>query len=74
MPVDHLTLYLNESTGLTGPALDRCKKREIKKRVDHFYFGGLCRGIRDEGQLGKNERDSGYFQEKVNWLWGIWDV
>jgi len=34
MPVDPLTLYLNESTGLTGPALDRCKKYEIKKRMD----------------------------------------
>ena len=29
---NHLTLYLNESTGLTGPALDRCKNYEIKKK------------------------------------------
>lgn len=36
MAVDRLTLYRNESTGLTGPELDRCKKQEIKKRMDHF--------------------------------------
>ena len=54
MPVDHLTLYLNESTGLTGPALDRCKKYETNKRMDHFYFGGPIRGFQDTVYLGKN--------------------
>ena len=24
------TLYLNESTGFTGPVLDRCSKQEVK--------------------------------------------
>ena len=36
MAVDRLTLYRNESTGLTGPESDRCKEQEIKKRMDHF--------------------------------------
>jgi len=53
MPVDPLTLYLNESTGLTGPALDRCTKYEIKKRMDHCYFGGPIRSFQDTVYLGK---------------------